>query len=108
MIYKVILEAPAVKDARDYAAYILTESKSPVPAAKWLSELEEAVSELSEMPRRFRVIDEQEFFPIELRQFLHYSHRVIFHVNDQTSTVHILRVYHAHRDLLKPGAIAEF
>lgn len=54
------------------------------------------------MRRRFRVITEQTHFSIELRQFLHYSHRVIYHVNDDTGTVHVLRVYHGRRDVLLP------
>ncbi len=103
--FSVIVEAPAIRDARDYADFILTESKNPVPAAKWLSELERAVSELSELPRRFRVIEEQPSFPIELRQFIFYSHRVIYHVNDESATVHVLRIYHAHRDALHAEAV---
>lgn len=70
MSYKVITEATAQRDSLDYAAYLLRESQSRDVAAEWLSGLEEAIEGLAEMPRRFHVIDEQEQFPIELRQFL--------------------------------------
>lgn len=105
MVYSVIFEATAKQDALEYAAYIRDEGKDPAAAARWLSELGEAANSLAEMPRRFRVIDEQAHFPIELRQFLHHSHRVIFHVNDGTASVHVLRVYHGRRDILLPGDV---
>jgi plasmid stabilization system protein ParE len=98
LIYKVIIEATAQQDAQDYAAYIIRESRGTAPAKKWLSELEAAIEMLADMPRRFRVIDEQSRFPMELRQFIHYSHRVIYHINEETCTVHVLRVYHGRRD----------
>jgi plasmid stabilization system protein ParE len=73
----VITEATAQQDALDYAAYIISENCSTAPAEKWLYELEEAIERLADMPRRFRVIADQAHFLIELRQFIHYSHRVI-------------------------------
>ena len=96
--YRVITEATAKQDALDYAAYVMGETKASAPALRWLSALEQSIEALSEMPRRYAQIAEQEHFPIELRQFVHYSHRVIYHVNDETSTVHILRIYHGRRD----------
>ena len=84
MIYKVFFEEPAIQDAKAYADYIKTEGQDPAAARRWLLELDEAVALLSEMPRRFKIIDEQKNFNLEIRQFIHYSHRVIYHVNDES------------------------
>lgn len=100
MTYKVIIEALAERDALEYATYICTERQNPVAASRWINELEKAINELAELPRRFRIVAEQATFPVEVRQFIYHSHRVIFHVNDATATVHVLRVYHSRREAL--------
>ena len=105
MTYKVIVQDPAENDAFEYAEYICVQNQEREQAKKWLNELQLTVLSLSEMPRRFPVIEEQTTFAIELRQFLHYSHRVIFHVNDTESTVYVLRIYHVRRDALRAGDI---
>ncbi|MBL8049164.1 MAG: type II toxin-antitoxin system RelE/ParE family toxin [Chthonomonas sp.] len=101
MTYKVFIEPSALRDATEAAAYIRS-TTSPAAAAKWLDKLEAAIADLNSHPQRFRVIDEQKFFAIELRQFRHFSHRVIFHVNDESATVRVLRIYHGYRDALRP------
>jgi hypothetical protein len=53
------------------------------------------------MPRRYPVIAEQAQFAIELRELLYFSHRVIFHVNDASKIVHVLRIYAAAQDALR-------
>lgn len=107
MTYKVLIEETAASDARDYATYLKVDQLAPEAASRWLNELETAVLQRAELPRRFRIIDEQAHFEIELRQFLHYSHRVIYHVNEATKTVHVLRIYHAHRDALGPTELEQ-
>lgn len=82
MTYKVLFQETAIQDAKAHAGYIQSEGHNPEAARRWLAELEQAANLLSEMPRRFKVIDEQDSFAIELRQFIHYSRRVIYHVND--------------------------
>jgi len=94
LIYKVIVQDSAAADARDYAIFLLEESKNQAIAARWLDELETVIAGLSDMPKRYKLIDEQEGFVIELRQLLHYAHRVIYHVDETERLVHIVRIYH--------------
>lgn len=77
MSYKIVVQDAAKKDAREYAAYIRSESQYPVPAARWLDDLESLIQSLDDMPNRFRAIDEQGALEIPLRQVMHYSHRVV-------------------------------
>ncbi|MEK7660616.1 MAG: type II toxin-antitoxin system RelE/ParE family toxin [Pseudomonadota bacterium] len=99
MIYEIIIQDKAVEDAQDYAVYILSES-GRVAALKWLDGLYDEIETLSQMPQRFKIIDENDSIEIELRQLLYFSHRVIYHINDESNSVHIIRVYHSAR-LLK-------
>lgn len=105
MVYRVIVEATAQQDALDYAANILRESQAANAAAKWLKGLEQSLEGLAEMPHRFRVIDEQGHFAIELRQFVYHSHRVIYHICEEGKPVHVLRIYHGYRSALRLGDI---
>lgn len=100
MEYKVIIESPADQDARDYVRFIAVENSEPDAARRWLDGLESLISDLAVMPRRFPVIEEQAEFALELRQLRHHSHRVIYHVDDETQIVHILRIYHGRREML--------
>lgn len=99
LIYKIIIQDKASEDTQKYAAYILYES-GRVAALKWLDGLFDAIETLSQMPQRFKIIEENDSFEIELRQLLYFSHRIIYHIEDESNSVHIIRIYHSAR-LLK-------
>lgn len=108
MAYSVIVQDTAQLDATDYAAWIIKQSGGATgPAERWLSGLENLIDTLSEMPTRFRVVDEQEDFDIPLRQVVYFSHRVIFHASEETQTVHVLRVYHGAKKALSETDVPE-
>lgn len=100
MAYRVIVEQTAQDDAAEYASFMVREWQASEAVAKWLEELQTVIDSLAEMPRRFKLIDEQAHFVIEVRQIVFHSHRVVFHVNDESNTVHVLRIYHGARDEL--------
>jgi len=100
--YKIIIQDAAIADAKQYAAYILEQSKNREVAARWVDELEEVIGTLAKMPKRYKIIQEQEEFAIELRQVLHYSHRVVYHINEKLRAVHVLRVYHSAKKPILP------
>ncbi|MFI5386348.1 MAG: type II toxin-antitoxin system RelE/ParE family toxin [Fimbriimonadales bacterium] len=93
MAYNVIVQSAAMDDARDYAGFVRKDKQSPEAAKCWLDRLAETISSLGEMPERFPIIEEQNDFDIQLRKATHYSHRIIFHVNEAEKTVHVLRIY---------------
>ena len=98
MVYKIIIEETAEIDANDYAQLIAMNSGINI-AQKWLKGIEEKVFSLSLMPQRNKVIDESMEFGIELRQIIHKSHRIIYHINENANSVYILRIYHSARIL---------
>ena len=66
-------------------------------AREWLAGAWEKIFSLADSPQRFAVISEAEELGAELRDLLHFSHRIIYRVRETDQTVEILRVYHAAR-----------
>ena len=91
----------------EYTGYVLLRSKSASIASRWLDELGEVFEGLADMPKQYRVIEEQAYIEIEIRQLLYHSHRVLFHVDDDALVVHILRIYHGARSALAPDELTE-
>jgi plasmid stabilization system protein ParE len=107
LAHRVRIQPAATADAQAHAAFIQEREQGPEAALKWLSGLFDVIESLSEMPNRFKVIDEQDAFDIQLRQLLYFSHRVIYHVDEESRSVHVLRVYHSARDHLDTADLDE-
>lgn len=99
MAYKISVTAPAYADLIEAADIIAADS--PSAARDWVRKWWLAIDGLTDMPKRFAVIEESEEFDQEYRDFTHYSHRVIYLVDEATSTVVIVRVYHMARRPLR-------
>lgn len=96
MALRVRILGEALQDIAEASAKIAEDS--PSAARQWYRALRTKISDLSEMPRRYALAPEAEELGSELRQFHHYSHRVIFRVRNDA--VEILRVYHGARHAL--------
>ncbi|MEL7484506.1 MAG: type II toxin-antitoxin system RelE/ParE family toxin [Planctomycetota bacterium] len=97
MTHRVILHREALSEALETARYIAAES-SPATAKRWYDELNEKLRSLETHPHRCGFAREHHDDEHELRQLLHYSHRVIFTVLGDE--VHILRVRHQRQNEL--------
>lgn len=66
---------------------------SPDRARQWVDQLHDKIEAIVDMPHSYSFAREQDAFRgIELRQFVHQSHRVIFAVG--THKVRVLRIQH--------------
>ena len=74
-------------------------------ASKWKAELADLILSLSEMPTRFAEIPEADGLKFRYRSASHYSHRVIFRIDEAVSAVIVVRVYHASRKPLSDEAL---
>lgn len=99
MTYKVRLTFRAREDARESASYLRV--RSPESARQWMNGLRKLQEGLAIFPLRFPKVPEAENLHYDYREALHYSHRVIFYVNDENKTVHIVRIYHSARKPLE-------
>ena len=96
--FLVDISPAALNDIRKAFHYI--HERSPQNAQSWLRRLYERIDTLETMPERCGLIRECYAFEEEVRELLHFSHRVIFTVDKDRSLVQVLTVRHAARDEL--------
>jgi plasmid stabilization system protein ParE len=105
--YKVVLGPSAKEDIREFKRYLETNTQSLHIVSNWFSSLNETLRRLEFMPGRYGLIPEQSDFRVQIRQLLHFSHRIVFYVEEISKTVYIIRVYHVSRKPLTQENIAE-
>lgn len=102
MKYRVEISSIAEVEA-DSAFLRLSQISSPAKASEWYSGLLEAITSLSQMPKRCPLARENDHFTQELRQLLYgkglNSYRVIFTILEtkDISTVRILHIRHTYQ-----------
>ena len=100
MAFQIDITGPALADVEDYVQFIREIRKEPEAAERWFRGLIQAIYTLEERPERCPAIPERDDFSFELRHLVYFSHRIIFHVEQQTKRVIIYRVYHGSRQRL--------
>lgn len=95
MAYRVEVTEPAEEDIDETVAYMAKDSFEA--ALRWHDGLWQLIFSLSDAPTRFSLIEEAEELGFPYRSAIHYSHRVIFRIDDALSTVYVVRVYHGAR-----------
>jgi toxin ParE1/3/4 len=95
MAYKVVVMPSAQADLEEHADFIAEDSKHH--AQQWLRGAREKILSLSENPQRFDVIAESAELGAEIRDVLHYSHRIVYRIRDSDKVVEVLRVWHMAR-----------
>ena len=101
MAYAVKITDSALSDAEEYVRFLQEKTREPETPERWFRRLVAAIYSLEDMPQRCPVIPEAaEFageFKVQLRHLIFRSHRIIFRIDEQTSQVTVLRVYHGAR-----------
>lgn len=97
--YKVDITVDAFAQIREEYYYIREQSAGK--AEQWLAKLYERVDSLRTMPHRCSFIGEKEAFEQEVRELLHFSHRIIFTIDEERSLVLVHTVRHASRDRIQ-------
>lgn len=92
--------APAAADQIREAFYYIYE-RSPQNGQAWLRKLYQKMESLETLPHRCGAIREYDAFEEDVRELLHFSHRVIFTVDEDDSTVKVHAVRHAAQDELQ-------
>ena len=89
-------------DASIRHAFFYIFEHSPQNAVTWLRGLYQAIDTLERMPERCPFIREHGAFDAEVRNLIYHSHRIIFTVNDDASTVEVHAFRHAAQDDIPP------
>ena len=105
MAFSVEITDPARDDIDSAVDYIAQNSVRA--ARKWKTGLQSVILSLQELPSRFPLIPEAEQLGFPYRSALHYSHRVIFRIDEVKSSVYVVRVYHGARHPLTPEEITQ-
>jgi toxin ParE1/3/4 len=101
MVYRVELTDRALRDLSIIYERIGAESSEQ--AARWFDRFEKAIFSLEKYPNRSPITPQDP----NARHLLYgrkpYVHRIIFQVDDKTSTVHVLHIRGPGRDRMKIG-----
>lgn len=103
MTYRIEISDPAAADIDEAARFIAEDSTTQ--AAKWIQELTETILSLSEIPERFPLILEAPELGRPYRAARHYSHRIIYRIDESSETVFVVRVRHQARKPLNARTI---
>ena len=101
MAYRVEVTETAESDIDEAITFIAKDSHSAT--ARWHAELWQLILSLKEMPSRFPILQDSDELGHQYRSVVHYSHRVIFRIEDSNNTVYVVRVYHGARRPLTTG-----
>lgn len=99
--YRIIITKDSFSQIEE--AFACIQSQSPQNADLWLNKLYDKVQSLCTLPERFGVARENDFFQLELRCMRHYSHRILYTVDNECSVVRVHAVLHGSKDDLLGG-----
>ncbi|WP_016949450.1 type II toxin-antitoxin system RelE/ParE family toxin [Anabaena sp. PCC 7108] len=100
MKYRIEISSTAEAEA-DKAFLQLSQITSPEKASQWYAELLRLIESLSQMPKRYSLARENDYFSQEMRQIIYgkgrNAYRIIFTIIEgkEVSTVRILHIRHA-------------
>ncbi|MBQ7862535.1 MAG: type II toxin-antitoxin system RelE/ParE family toxin [Clostridia bacterium] len=96
--FKVIVQESAELDLTGIIEYIAVDLQEKAVAVKLYKKISEAISSLSEAPGRCAVIDAEPYKPMRIRRLIVENYSIFYFVNNETETVHILRILYNRRD----------
>jgi plasmid stabilization system protein ParE len=103
MTYRVLIQARAEQEIREYAFWLHRESRSAAVALRWARGIRSQIGTLKTHPLRCPVDPDSDAYGEEVRVLLHGKgrgiHRVLFAVRGRE--VHVLTVRHAARRSLE-------
>ena len=97
--YDVIITNAAEKDLQEIFTYITLQLLEPETAISLCIRIEQEILKLDTMPDRYAPYKKEPWFPRGLRFFPVGNFLIFYIVRDSDSTVHVLRVMYAGRNL---------
>lgn len=99
-MYKVVVTKPAEEDLRKAVSYIANDLKNIIAAKNLLNEVETAIKSLSEMPKRYHIVDDELLAIQGIRMVQIKNYLAFYVVREETKSVTVLRFLYARRDWL--------
>ena len=98
--YRVIITEPAVSDLDEIAEYIISQFFAPMTAMNLIESIESAIMNLSHMPHRCPLVDDERLKAIGYRKLNIKNYISFFTIDENNKTVVIERILFARRDWL--------
>ncbi len=98
MAYEVIFTTIARNDLNDTIGYIAEELNNASAAERLAKEIYNNIQNISEFPKIGRTFEEF-YTPQPLRWVLASSYMIVYHLDEESQAVHIVRIVSARRDL---------
>ncbi len=99
-MYNIVVTEPAQKDLEDAVSYISNELKNKHAALRLLEQVEKEVRSLSEMPERYKLVEDEILARAGFRFIVIRNYLLFYIVRNDTKTVVVQRFLYARRDWL--------
>ena len=99
MSCRIFYTKKAKQDLRDIYEYIAYELLVPETASEQTRRIMKEIKTLDEMPRRYRLYEEEPWHSEEIRFFPVDNYLVFYQPNESQNTVSIVRIMYGERDI---------
>ena len=99
--YRIILTPDAEEDMRELRSYIADVLSARNTALAYVQAVRKEIRSLSEMPARYRSVDEEPWHSRGIRRLIVKNSYVYYRIDEAAKKVLILNVVYARRDQLK-------
>ncbi|MCL2812680.1 MAG: type II toxin-antitoxin system RelE/ParE family toxin [Clostridia bacterium] len=98
--YEVEVSEPAENDLRDIVHYISAQLYAPISAMMMMEAIDEALSNLSDMPQRCPLVSDERLASIGYRKLNVKNYIAFFTIDESANAVNVERILYARRDWL--------
>lgn len=105
--YRVEMADTANRDLRDIVLYIRDHYREPRTAKELYWEIKARISELNQMPERYPLYQDEQWYSWGLRKMLVKNFLVFYSVDHEQNVVNVIRIMYAGRDITVQLSLTE-
>lgn len=96
--YNVEVSEPAERDLHDIVRYISGQLLAPMTASKMMAEIEDALTDLADMPQRHPPVMDERLASMGYHKLLIKNYIAFFTIDESAKVVDVERILYARRD----------
>lgn len=96
--YKIRLTDHAIEHMQQTTTYISNVLLSPETARNWLANMKKEIRSLSQLPRRFPLVDEEPWHSDGIRKLIANNYFVYFYIDENSYEVWVIAVVYSGMD----------
>ena len=98
--YEIILTPDAIEDLKELRDYIANVLLSPKAALDYVLAVRKTIASLSQLPARFRLLDEEPWHSRGVRRIIAKNYYVYYSIDQAAKKVYVMNVIYSRRDQL--------